>query len=70
MLVGKTSGPGPAEGWWIPLDGRSPQKVDFNVRGLRTGPDGRHFAYTVAAPSQPSETWVLERFLPLTPTRR
>jgi Tol biopolymer transport system component len=56
------------EVWWVPIDGRGPQKVPsagMSPFSLRPHPDGRQVAYVSGVTATgPSEIWVLENFLP------
>jgi Tol biopolymer transport system component len=57
--------------WRVPIEGGPPKKTELsmnNLRFLRLHPDGRRLAFT--AGQYKAEVWVMENFLPTTPTRK
>ncbi|MDP2996542.1 MAG: hypothetical protein Q8N47_03575 [Bryobacterales bacterium] len=60
-----------SEIWRVPAQGGTPLKLDLSVPKMDAftlHPDNRRFAFSVNEGSQ-SELWVLENFLPATPSR-
>ncbi len=57
--------------WRVAVEGGLPKKTELamdNLKSLRLHPDGRHLAFT--AGDRKLEVWVMENFLPATPTKK